>query len=94
MKHIPHLAASLHLVENNHQTGPRNARKRKTLPQIAPKVAAAIPDLLRRTRDLDYVAKEAGMVTSHALAAAVCYLLDCDWQRRRAAVFSVIRRAA
>jgi hypothetical protein len=72
----------LHLVDNTRQKGPR---KRKTLREVAPVVAAAVPDLLRRTRDLDYVAKESCMVTSHALAAAVCYLLDQDWLRRRAA---------
>ncbi len=63
-------AVRLQLVDGKPKKTLRT-NKRKTLKTIAPCVAALAPELLYRTRDIDYVGAETGMIASHVLVAAI-----------------------
>lgn len=88
--------ARLHLVAGA-KKNPSRSPKRKTLKAIAPCVAALAPQLLFRTRDIDYVGQETGIIASHILVAAIVELRNELRELRRGVIHPVpppIRRAA
>ncbi len=68
--------------------------RRKRFKDLAPPVQAEIPDMLRRTKNNDYVAKYVGATATETLAGAVIYLLEKDWLQRNAAIHGFLRRVA